>query len=78
MIPESSITYIGPPELQNAHIVGFHRRGDRATVRIRGADGHHVSFEFAGGTPRYRAGLEFMNADTAAVQRIIDARSKRR
>jgi hypothetical protein len=37
-----------------------------------------VSLEIVGGTPRYRAGLEFMNADKATVQRIIDARSKRR
>ena len=37
-----------------------------------------VSLEFVGGTPRYRAGLEFLNADTNIVQRIIDARAKRR
>jgi hypothetical protein len=48
MIPESSITYVGPPELQNGHIVAFERSGDRATVRVRGADGSHVTMQFAG------------------------------
>jgi hypothetical protein len=48
MIPESSISYVGPPELQNGHIVGFQRRGDRAAVQIRGADGREVTIEFAG------------------------------
>lgn len=48
MIPESSISYVGPPELQNGHIVGFQRNGDRATVHIRGADGRQVTIQFAG------------------------------
>ena len=48
MIPESSISYVGPPELQNGHIVAFQRSGDRATVRIRGVDGRHVTIQFAG------------------------------
>jgi hypothetical protein len=48
MIPESSITYVGPPEVQNGHIVAFQRSGDRATVRIRGADGGYVTIQFAG------------------------------
>ena len=48
MIPESSITYVGPPEVQNGHIVAFQRNGDRATVRIRGVDGRHVTIQFAG------------------------------
>jgi hypothetical protein len=48
MIPESSISYVGPPELQNGHIVGFQRRGDRAAVRIRGVDGRDVTIQFTG------------------------------
>lgn len=48
MSPESAISYVGPPELQNGHIVDFQRNGDRATVRIRGVDGRHVTIQFAG------------------------------
>src|SRR5918992_3582196 len=48
MIPESSITYVGPPELQNGHIIGFERSGDRATVRVRGVDGGQVTMQFVG------------------------------
>jgi hypothetical protein len=48
VIPESSITYVGPPELQHGHIVSFERRGDRATVRVRGADGRDVTLQFDG------------------------------
>jgi hypothetical protein len=47
-MPESSISYVGPPELQNGHILAFERRGDRATVRVRGADGKDVTLQFAG------------------------------
>jgi hypothetical protein len=45
---ESSITYVGPPELRNGHIVAFERTGDRATVRVRGVDGRDVTLQFAG------------------------------
>jgi hypothetical protein len=48
MMPESSITYVGPRELQNGHIVAFQRNGDRATVRVRGVDGRDVMIQFAG------------------------------
>ncbi len=48
VMPESSITYVGPRELHNGHIVAFERRGDRATVRVRGADGQDVTLQFAG------------------------------
>jgi hypothetical protein len=48
VIPESSISYVGPPELQNGHVVAFQRRGDRAAVRIRGVDGREVTIEFTG------------------------------
>jgi hypothetical protein len=48
VIPESSITYVGPPELRNGHVVGFERSGDRATVRVRGRDGRDVTIQFAG------------------------------
>ncbi len=48
MTPESSITYVGPPELRNGHILGFHRCGDRVTVRIRDVDGRDVNIQFAG------------------------------
>jgi hypothetical protein len=45
---ESSISYVGPPELQNGHILAFERRGDRATVRVRCVDGRDVTLQFAG------------------------------
>jgi hypothetical protein len=48
MTPEGSITYVGPPELQNGHIVAFERRGDGATVRVRATDGREVTLHFAG------------------------------
>ena len=48
MIPENSIQYVGPPELHCGHVVGVHHAGDRATVRVRDADGRYVSLEFAG------------------------------
>jgi hypothetical protein len=47
-MPESSITYVGPPELQNGHIVAFERRRDRAAVRVRATDGRDVTVHFAG------------------------------
>ena len=45
---ESSIQYVGPPELNCGHVVGVFHDGDRATVRVRDADGRYVSLEFAG------------------------------
>ncbi len=48
MIPEHSIRYVGPPELHCGHVIGVERAGDRATVRVRDADGRHVSLEFGG------------------------------
>jgi hypothetical protein len=48
LMSESSITYVGPPELHNGHIVAFERRGDGATVRVRGADGRDVTLQFTG------------------------------
>ena len=48
MIPESSISYVGPPELQNGHIIGFERSGDRAAVHMRDAEGGRVTMQFAG------------------------------
>jgi hypothetical protein len=45
---ESSIQYVGPPELNCGHVVGVYHAGDRATVRVRDADGRYVSLEFAG------------------------------
>jgi hypothetical protein len=48
MVSMSSITYVGPPELHNGHIIAFERRGDSATVRVRGADGRDVKLQFAG------------------------------
>jgi hypothetical protein len=48
MMPESSITYVGPPELQNGHVIAFQRNGDRATVRVCGVDGREVTIQFAG------------------------------
>jgi hypothetical protein len=73
VIPESSITYVGPPELQNGHIVGFHRSGDRATVRIRDAGGHHVSIEFAGVADLVAARPEGMLLHGIAELRPADA-----
>ena len=37
-----------------------------------------VSMELLEGRPRYRAGIEFVVADEAAIQRFIDAKKKRR
>jgi hypothetical protein len=48
VIPESSIRYVGPPELHCGHVIGVERAGDRATVRVRDADGRHVVLEFGG------------------------------
>ena len=47
-MPERSIRYVGPPELHCGHVIAVERTGDRATVRVRDADGRHVSLEFAG------------------------------
>ena len=46
----SQIVYVGPPELHDGHVVAAKREGDRATVRVRGADGRPVDFEFTGVT----------------------------
>lgn len=48
MIPESSIRYVGPPELHCGHVIGVERAGDRATVRVRDADGRQVALQFGG------------------------------
>jgi hypothetical protein len=48
VIPEHSIRYVGPPELHCGHVIGVQRAGDRATVRVRDADGHPVWLEFGG------------------------------
>ena len=48
MSQESSIQYVGPPELHCGHVISAVRSGDRATVRVRDADGHQVSLEFGG------------------------------
>ena len=48
MIPEHSIRYVGPPELHCGHVIGVNRAGDRATVRVRDADGRDVALEFGG------------------------------
>jgi hypothetical protein len=36
----------------------------------------NVAVEIVKGTPRYRAGIEFLNADSAALQRFIDQNKK--
>jgi len=46
--PEQSIKYVGPPELHCGHVIGVQRTGDRATVRVRDAEGRDVSLEFGG------------------------------
>jgi hypothetical protein len=46
--PEGSISYVGPAELRCGHVLAFERAGDRATVRVRDADGRDVSLEFGG------------------------------
>jgi PilZ domain len=35
-----------------------------------------VSVEIANGTTRYRAGVEFLDVDQSAVQRLIDSKKK--
>ena len=47
-MPESSIRYVGPPELHCGHVIGIERAGDRATVRVRDAEGRQVALEFGG------------------------------
>ncbi|MFN2565305.1 MAG: hypothetical protein ABR499_09895 [Gemmatimonadaceae bacterium] len=47
-MPESSIRYVGPPELHCGHVVAVQRVGDRATVQVRDAEGRRVSLEFGG------------------------------
>ena len=71
-----------------AQVITSSRLGPTQRVRVTLVEGDdtwrirsvvaRVSLEFVGGAPRYRAGLEFLNADQAVLQRIIDARSKRR
>ncbi len=48
MIPESSITYVGPAELRSGHVIAVEYTGDRATVRVRSADGRDLSLKFGG------------------------------
>jgi hypothetical protein len=50
---------------------------ERSAARIRGVVAS-VSVELSKGVPHYRAGIEFLNGDQAAVQRIIDARRRTR
>lgn len=45
---ESSVNYVGPPELHCGHVIAVERAGDRATVRVRDADGRQVALEFGG------------------------------
>ena len=47
---QTRIVYVGPPELHDAHVVAATREGDRATVRVRAADGRPVDLEFTGVT----------------------------
>jgi hypothetical protein len=49
-MPESSIRYVGPPELHCGHVIGVERAGDRATVRVRDAEGRQVELQFGGVT----------------------------
>ena len=48
MDQESSIRYVGPPELHCGHVISARRSGDRATVCVRDAEGRKVSLEFGG------------------------------
>jgi hypothetical protein len=50
---------------------------ERNAARIRGVVAS-VSVELSKGVPHYRAGIEFLNGDQTAVQRIIDARKRTR
>ena len=50
---------------------------ERSAARIRGVVAS-VSVELSKGVPHYRAGIEFLNGDQAAVQGIIDARKRTR
>ena len=45
---ESSITYVGPAELRSGHVLAVEYTGDRATVRVRSADGRDVALRFGG------------------------------
>jgi hypothetical protein len=72
MIPESSVTYVGPPELHNGHIVAFERRGDRAAVRVRGVDGRDVTLQFAGVTDLAAVHPEGMLLHGVAELRPVD------
>src|SRR5919199_6968988 len=47
-MPEGSITYVGPAELRSGHVLAVEYTGDRATVRVRGADGRDVALKFRG------------------------------
>jgi hypothetical protein len=47
---EEHIAYVGPPELHDGHLVAIERADDRATVRVRGADGREIALEFTGVT----------------------------
>jgi hypothetical protein len=49
-VTEHAVTYVGPPELHDGHVVSVERAGDRATVRVRGADGTPIALEFTGVT----------------------------
>src|SRR3712207_4168509 len=49
-MPEGNIAYVGPPELHDGRLLAVERAGDRATVRVRGADGRELALEFTGVT----------------------------
>ena len=55
-------------------ILVFSDEGRQVRVRSRVAS---VSFEIVQGSAQYRAGIEFLNADSKMVQRMIDAKRKR-
>jgi hypothetical protein len=46
----SHISYVGPAEIHDGHLVAVERAGDKARVRIRGADGEPIALEFLGVT----------------------------
>jgi hypothetical protein len=52
----------------------FSDEGRRVRVKSRVAS---VWLEVVQGNAQYRAGIEFLNADPAMVQRVIDAKRKR-
>lgn len=45
---DSPISYVGPSELHDGHVLLAKRAGDRALVRVRGHGGREVALEFLG------------------------------